>query len=104
MKAFKLIKALEEGRVIGLNHSKKPNQLNHFTEKDKDSLDFVEFLFEDKYRDSKYFERKGWASALGTIEQTLFSIYQNPEQWKVYFNSKEDFFLYWRNKCAKETI
>jgi hypothetical protein len=72
MESDKLIKALKEGKGL----CKK--------DCDKDDPTYVygvEFLYYDN--EYKGFDRKGWGSALGTVEQRLLDIIKNPENWEI---------------------
>lgn len=68
--AAKLINALTQGEILRRNH-KYPDG----------TLIGSEYFFMDV--EHKYFESKGWGSALGTTEERLESIIKDPQDWEI---------------------
>jgi hypothetical protein len=48
-----------------------------------------------------YYEMKGWGTALGSVENRLYEIMENPDSWKIFpnFNIKVNDYPYpWSSK------
>lgn len=71
METHELIKALKDGFGLRKIH----------TYNSHDETIGVEFFYYDK--EHHYFERKGWASALGSNSDRLEEIFKHPERWEV---------------------
>lgn len=79
MKSFELIKALEDGKELVKDHSMAfPEQYKYTT-----PGEHVEGLRMITHQSGVSFERLGWGSALGRVEQILMEIMNHPEYWQI---------------------
>jgi hypothetical protein len=72
MKSSKLIKALEEGKILYNDHDPSG------------AFDQIEFLFLVIIPTGRYLEIKGWGTALGSVKDRLKNIIEFPDDWKIH--------------------
>jgi hypothetical protein len=68
---LELIQALHEGKILYKDNME-----------DDSNSDFREYLFYDPQL--KYLGRKGWGSAIGEKEHTLYDVFMNPDKWHIH--------------------